>query len=106
MKDFFAKIWKWLLLGAAVLGGLALTYFAGGSKSSDAQAAAVDAVKSADAVKEAQDQADAARAKMAELATAADAESQQIDAERQALAAGKVDTSSIDAQLREAGILE
>lgn len=106
MADVLSKIWKWLLLGAAVVGGLALTYFAGGFRGRDEQAAAVDAVKSADALKEAQDQADAAQKKAAEIAAAAAAETQAIGIERQALAAGKVDTSAIDQQLREAGILK
>lgn len=105
MADVLSKIWKWLLLGAAVIGGLVLTYFAGASRNSDEQDAAVDAVKSADAVKMAQDQADAAQRKAAEIAAASAAKSQTFDAERQALTAGKVDTSVIDQQLREAGIL-
>lgn len=106
MADVFAKIWKWLLLAAAVVGGLALPYFAGGSRSRDEQDAAVDAVKSADAVKAAQDQADAAQKKAAEIAAGAATKSQAIAAERQALATGQVDTSAIDRQLREAGILK
>ncbi len=103
---FLQKIWKWLLLSAAVIGGVALTYFAGGSKSRDQQNAAVDAAKSADTLKAAQDQADTANAKMAQLVSESDAWHLAINGQRASLAAGKVDTRAIDEQLREAGILK
>ena len=104
--NFLSKSWKWLALTAAVIGAAVVAYFAGGSRGSGEEAAAVDATKANDAVQAAEQQAIVARAKMAQLAAQSAAQSKTIATERTALAAGGVDTTQIDEMLRQAGVLK
>lgn len=102
----WAKAWKWLLTGAAVIIGLAVAYFAGNERNKSATDAAVDAAKADDAVKNAQTQANAAHDKAVQMAVASASASKDTQAERQKLGAGHVDTKEIDDLLRRAGILK
>ncbi len=106
MKDFFSRAWKYLAVGAAVLAGAILAYFAGGSQKRGEQAAVIDATKSADALAGAVEQQAIARDKMLALANAEIEQTHLIGGQRQDLATGKVDTTEIDEELRKAGIIK
>lgn len=101
-----AKVWRWVAIAAAVVGAILAAFFAGGTRKRGDAAASVDGARADDAIKSADKQIAMLANQSAEIAAKAQKDTADIDAQRAALAAGKVTPDEVDRALIVAGILK